>query len=85
MGVRASAVLVSQSWAWSQILPLCDVAPLWASNSPSVKWAHLTVRTNGDQKIENHIMLIRVDSGARLPGPTSLLCSARCMTLDANY
>lgn len=38
----------------------------WASSSPSVKWAHLTGRTNGDQKAENHRMLERVASGARL-------------------
>lgn len=76
LGVTASAVLVSQGWAWSQIMPLCDAAPLWASNSPSVKWAHLPVRTNGEQKIENHIMPKRVEPGCLGPCPYSALQDA---------
>ena len=39
---------------------------------PSVKWAHLTVKTSGGQKTESHVMFKRVDSGDRLPGPLSL-------------
>lgn len=70
--MRANAVLGSPGWAWGLILLLCDAGLLWASSSPSVRWAHLTVRTNGGQKSENHFMLKRVDSGARLPGSIAL-------------
>lgn len=78
-------MLESRGWARSLILLLRGAAPPCASSSPSVKWAHLTVRTDGDQKTENHLRLKVVDSGARLLRLPSLLCSARHMTLDANY